>query len=132
MLERHERIVSTPTGRLATYINEITDSMKMVASLGREREILRVLELQAQAAPKVTRFLVLGCVGLGLGTGVMLGTGALMFYWFSRRLANGAVRGFAQVEISHAENFINDASLGEMCLPFSNPSPSPKWRRPEY
>jgi hypothetical protein len=97
MLERYERIISAPTPKIATYVNEMTDSIKMVASLGREREVVRVLGLQTQSAPKGTRFLILGCSGLALGKGVALGTGALMFYWFSRRLADGAVRTFALV-----------------------------------
>jgi ATP-binding cassette subfamily B (MDR/TAP) protein 1 len=91
MLERYERIISGQTPKIATYVNEMTDSIKTVAALGREREIMRGFGLQTHSTPKGSRFLVLGCIALGVGPGVTLLTGALMFYWFSQRLADGAV-----------------------------------------
>lgn len=96
MHERYEVAISASTTKVANHVNEIADSIKTVAALGREREIMRVFHLQAQSTPKGTRTLVLGCAGLGLSQGTSLLTGALMFYWSSQRLADGAVSDFSQ------------------------------------
>lgn len=91
MHERYETAISAPTAKIANHVNEIADSIKTVAALGREREIVRVFHLQVQSAPTGIRSLVLGSAGLGLSQGTCLLTGALMFYWFSQKLAGGAV-----------------------------------------
>jgi ATP-binding cassette subfamily B (MDR/TAP) protein 1 len=94
MLERYENVTSIPATKAASYVNEVTDSIKTVAALGRERETMRVFDVQAKAAPKRGKYLLLGSGGFAVGQAMILLMAALIFYWASQRLADGAVSGF--------------------------------------
>lgn len=91
MLERYENVTSIPATKAASYVNEVTDSIKTVAALGRERETMRVFDAQAKAAPKRGKYLFLGAGGFAVGQAMILLMAALIFYWASQRLADGAV-----------------------------------------
>lgn len=93
MLERYENVTSIPATKAASYVNEVTDSIKTVAALGRERETMRVFDVQAKAAPKRGKYLFLGSGGFAVGQAMILLMAALIFYWASQRLADGAVSG---------------------------------------
>ncbi|GHJ89384.1 hypothetical protein NliqN6_5786 [Naganishia liquefaciens] len=90
MLERYENVTSIPATKAASYVNEVTDSIKTVAALGRERETMRVFDVQAKAAPKRGKYLFLGSGGSAVGQAMILLMAALIFYWASQRLADGA------------------------------------------
>lgn len=91
MLERYENVTSIPATKAASYVNEVTDSIKTVAALGRERETMRVFDVRAKAAPKRGKYLLLGSAGFAVGQAMILLMAALIFYWASQRLADGAV-----------------------------------------
>lgn len=91
MLERYENVTSIPATKAASYVNEVADSIKTVAALGRERETMRVFDVQAKGAPKRGRYLFLGSGGFAVGQAMILLMAALIFYWASQRLADGAV-----------------------------------------
>ena len=93
MLERYESLTSIPSTKSASYVNEVTDSIRTVAALGRERETMRVFDVQAKAAPERKKYLILGCGGFALGQGMILLMTAVIFHWASQRLADGAVCG---------------------------------------
>jgi ATP-binding cassette subfamily B (MDR/TAP) protein 1 len=103
MRERHAEAISVPATKAANYVNEVTDSIKTVAALGRERETMRVVEAQAKAAPERVRFLVFNSAGFAMGQAMILLIGALLFYWAGRRLAAGAV--------SHAFGLVSFCAL---------------------
>ncbi|KAJ9093316.1 hypothetical protein QFC20_007139 [Naganishia adeliensis] len=90
MLERYENVTSIPATKAASYVNEVTDSIKTVAALGRERETMRVFDVQAKGAPKRGRYLFLGSGGFAVGQAMILLMAALIFYWATQRLADGA------------------------------------------
>ncbi|KAJ9101252.1 hypothetical protein QFC21_003471 [Naganishia friedmannii] len=90
MLEKYESVTSVPSTKAAGYVNEVTDSIKTVAALGRERETMRVFDVQAKSAPKRTKYLILGAAGFANGQAMILLMAALIFYYASQRLASGA------------------------------------------
>lgn len=92
MLERYENVTSVFAAKSASYVNEITDSIKTVAALGRERETMRLYDVQVTAAPRQNRYLLFGMAGFALGQAVIVWCAALIFYWMAQRLADGAVR----------------------------------------
>jgi ATP-binding cassette subfamily B (MDR/TAP) protein 1 len=100
MLERYENVTSIPATKAASYINEVTDSIKTVAALGRERETMRVFDVQAKGAPKRGRYLFLGSGGFAVGQAMILLMSALIFYWASQRLADGAVSRKSVVDVN--------------------------------
>jgi ATP-binding cassette subfamily B (MDR/TAP) protein 1 len=91
MLGRYEEAVSTSSINAASYVNETIDSIKTVAALGRENEAMRVFDVKTRAAPKQWRYLVLGSAGFGMVSGLIMLMVSLLFYWSSRRLADGVV-----------------------------------------
>jgi ATP-binding cassette subfamily B (MDR/TAP) protein 1 len=98
MLERYENVTSVPSTKAAGYVNEVTDSIKTVAALGRERETMRVFDVQAKSAPKRTKYLILGAGGFAVGQAMILLMAALIFYYASQRLASGAVSRISERE----------------------------------
>jgi ATP-binding cassette subfamily B (MDR/TAP) protein 1 len=92
MLERYENVTSIPAAKSASYVNEITDSIKTVAALGREPETMRLYDVQATAAPEQDRYLMFGTAGFAVGQAVIVWSEALVFHWMAQRLASGAVR----------------------------------------
>jgi ATP-binding cassette subfamily B (MDR/TAP) protein 1 len=92
MLGRYEKAASKPATIAAAYANEMIDSVKTVAALGRERETMRLFNVKTGAVPKQWRHLILGSAGFGLVHGTVLCMSSLLFYWSSRRLASGVVR----------------------------------------
>lgn len=91
MVERYNRIISIPASKTANYVNEVADTIKTVAALGRERETMRVYDMQVTSAPRRSRYLILGAGGFALGQAVIVLTAALLFHWIAQRLAHGAV-----------------------------------------
>jgi hypothetical protein len=91
MLARYEETTSKAATTAATYVNEMTDSVKTIATLGRERETMRIFDLKTRATPKQWRCLILGSLGFGMVNGSLLCMTSLLFFWSSRRLADGVV-----------------------------------------
>lgn len=91
MLARYEEVTSALAMGTAKYVDEMTDSVKTVAALGREEETMRVFGLKIRAAPKQWRYLILGSAGFALVQGTILLMASLLFYWSSRRLTDGVV-----------------------------------------
>jgi ATP-binding cassette subfamily B (MDR/TAP) protein 1 len=91
MLERYENVIRIPATRTAGYVNEIIDSIKTVAALGRERETMRVYDALARSASTKNRYLLLGAGGFAVGQAGILLAAALNFYWMAQRLARGTV-----------------------------------------
>lgn len=52
---------------------------------------MRVFDVQAKGAPKRGKYLFLGSGGFAVGQAMILLMSALIFYWASQRLADGAV-----------------------------------------
>lgn len=69
----------------------MTDAVRTVAALGREVETMRMFDIKTGAASKQWRCLVLGSLGFGMVQGTIMLMAALLFYWSSRRLADGVV-----------------------------------------
>lgn len=116
MLERYENVTSIPATKAAGYVNEVTDSIKTVAALGRERETMRVFDVQAKAAPKRGKYLILGSAGFAVGQAMILLMAALIFYWASQRLADGAVSP-ASAMYDRKETHVLSSSLSRKSLP---------------
>ena len=63
MLEKYESAASEPVGRAAAYINEAMDTIRTVAALGREAEIMRTFDSAARSDQHRNKFLMLGALG---------------------------------------------------------------------
>ena len=127
MLERYENVTSIPATKAASYVNEVTDSIKTVAALGRERETMRVFDVQAKAAPKRGKYLFLGSGGFAVGQAMILLMAALIFYWASQRLADGAVSGSSSLlkyAWTHSLSILSRSIRYSLCSKLSSSPPS--------
>lgn len=91
MLARYEEAASNTESSAASYVNEMIDSVRTVAALGRENETIRMFDVKTRAAQKQWRHLILGSAGFALIQGTAMLMASLLFYWCSRRLADGVV-----------------------------------------
>lgn len=91
MQERRENATTLSDTNAAKYVNEIADSIKSVAALGRERETMRLFDVQTAATSVRSGYLISSVGGIAVGHATMLFCAALFYYWGSRRLADGAV-----------------------------------------
>jgi ATP-binding cassette subfamily B (MDR/TAP) protein 1 len=105
MQKRLESATTHSDANAAMFANEVADSMSTVAALGRERETLRLFEMQTRAMPKRERYLILSSGGIATGQAIMFFSSALIYHWSSKRLADGAVSQNLQTPSSNADPY---------------------------
>ncbi|CAO1615263.1 unnamed protein product [Parajaminaea phylloscopi] len=88
MLEKYEAAASKPVARAAAYINEAMDTIRTVAALGRESEIMRTFDSEARSDKHRNKYLMLGALGFAASQGMVLFLAALVFYWGGKLLAD--------------------------------------------
>ncbi|WFD42850.1 ABC-type xenobiotic transporter [Malassezia psittaci] len=95
--ERYEKIVQEPIDATASYIAEIIDALPTVASLGREFQTLRRMELESEVKQPYVGTLVWSTVTFAYSQFVLYGTTGLLLYWGTKLVMTR--------QISASENF---------------------------
>ncbi|BFZ65351.1 hypothetical protein YB2330_006517 [Saitoella coloradoensis] len=91
VLEKYEEKNQGSTDKASAYANENVDSIKTVAALTRESEVLRVYEEQLRPDPSRIIYLLGGAGGFAVSQAMIFFIAALTFWWGAELLARGEV-----------------------------------------
>ena len=92
-LEEFEALVTKEAEKRSNHISEAVNSIRTIASLTREGEVLRRFKA-ADARPRQQRLaLLLGSVGFGIAQGSTFLFGAFVFWWGARLISRSEVVG---------------------------------------